>query len=51
MWDHKKLGKNFIGSYDKAAKSGERIFNLSNGKRIISFESWQAAKYAGWVKR
>jgi hypothetical protein len=49
MWSHKKHGKNFKGKY--SFKSGERVFELTNGKRTISFESWQMAKSLGWVRQ
>lgn len=52
MWSNKKYGKKlFKGSYHflSSNRSG-RIFNLDNGKRVVSFESWQMAKKLGWVK-
>ena len=58
QWTHKKYKTPFVGSYQRLIfKVGgtvmtalERVFVLTNGKRTISFESWQAAKKAGWVK-
>jgi hypothetical protein len=52
MWSNKKYGKKlFKGSYYiYRLNSSERLFNLTDGKRVISFESWQAAKALGWVK-
>lgn len=55
--NNKKAGKKvFIGNYGKISKSGERAFTLTHtpekGKpREIAFESYQAAKEQGWVKR
>jgi hypothetical protein len=48
MWKNKKQKSSFRGSYVRA--NGDRVFQLSDGKKIISFESWQAAKKQGWVK-
>lgn len=51
MWKHKKFGKKmFKGSY--LLLQGERVFQLfcPENKRAITFESWQAAKNAGWIK-
>jgi hypothetical protein len=45
-WSNKKHGKNFKGTYQK--HNGERVLNLSNGKKNLTFESHQAAKDAGW---
>ena len=62
MWKHKKFkNKVFTGSYEVfttlKTKVKERVFMLTSkptGKdnkfMKISFESWQAAKAAGWVK-
>lgn len=61
IWKHKKFKNNeFIGSYERDATS-ERVFVLKSSYPIrfsrtayryrkITFESWQAAKAAGWVK-
>lgn len=50
MWTNKKFGKKkFKGSYE-IDKDGERVFILRHEKRKITFESWQAAKFAGWRK-
>lgn len=51
IWSHKKYGNlNFFGRYSWL--SGERVFelvNARNGKfKVITFESWQAAKSLGW---
>lgn len=48
MWTHKKFKKLFRGYYTRL--KGERVFNLTNGKRTITFESWQMAKKLGWQK-
>lgn len=50
MWTHKKHKGEFKGSYEKD-KRGERVFVLSNGKRNVSFESYQAAISLGWSKK
>ncbi len=53
IWKHKAKYKNlrdsFKSSYERD-KRGERVFILSNGKRNITFESWQAAVKQGWYK-
>lgn len=57
MWSHKKHGKkNFTGTYSfqkvkRPYPYQERIFQLVCGDKIISFESWQAAKKMGWIKK
>ena len=57
MWSHKKHGKKiFTGTYafQKVKRHypyQERIFQLVCGDKIISFESWQAAKKDGWIKK
>jgi hypothetical protein len=28
----------------------DRVFQLTNGRRVISYESWQAAAFDGWKK-
>ena len=50
MWSHKKQKQLFKGSYVKTNK--DRVFQLvsQDGKKVISFESWQAATKAGWSK-
>lgn len=61
MWTNKKHGKKqFKGRYVindiKYTGKAERVFTLMTWKkdgtlgRVISFESWQAAKALGWVK-
>jgi len=61
MWQNKKKfkGQIFIGSYEykPVKKNGvvmyhERVYILTrlNGKRRITFESWQMARFGGWVK-
>lgn len=50
MWSSKKRGKNWTGSYERD-KRGERVFVLSRGSHYVTFESWQAAKQAGWIKK
>lgn len=50
MWSHKKYKKQFKGQYVIA--KGDRVFQLSeiDGKKVISFESFQQAKKQGWSK-
>ena len=48
MWQHKKYKSQFKGSY--AFAKGDRVFQLTSGKKVVSFESWEAAKKAGWSK-
>lgn len=58
MWKNEKYKGFFKGSYTKAqvkTKAGfiyDRVFTLSNieTKKVVSFESFQAARKAGWVK-
>jgi len=51
MWKHKdNPKKHFVGKYEREYSSKERVFILSDGKRRITFESWQLAKKAGWSK-
>lgn len=52
VWHHKKYGKkNFYGRYVRL--KGERVFelvNVMNGiEKVVTFESWQAAKALGWT--
>jgi len=53
MWQNKKQHETLIfkGRYEREA-SGERVFVLTalTTKRRITFESFQLAKTAGWVK-
>lgn len=49
MWTHKSQGKKlYKGSYGRF--KGERVFELNNGTRTVTFESWQMAKKLGWRK-
>lgn len=49
MWSHKKYkNRKFAGRYVRL--KGERVFNLTDGVRTVTFESWQAAKAMGWKK-
>jgi hypothetical protein len=48
-WFNDKYKTAFIGSYTVA--KGDRVFQLANGKKTISFESWQQAKKLGWFKK
>jgi len=50
MWKHKTKHKDkeFKSSYDRSSK--DRVFTLTNGKKVKSYESWQAAKKDGWEK-
>ena len=48
MWKHKKYKTEFKGSYQKTKT--DRVFTLTSGKTVKSFESWQAAKKDGWEK-
>jgi len=58
-WTHKKYKTKFKGSYKYLAFSAlsstkiiwERVFVLTNGKRTISFESWQQAVKQGWKRK
>lgn len=48
MWQHKKYKSKFKGSY--TYHRGERVFELNNGRKRYTFESWQMAKKLGWIK-
>lgn len=54
-WQHRVLakykGKLFVGLY--VWVRGEREFHLNpiNGGKRIAFESWQAARNAGWESK
>ena len=50
MWSHKKYKKQFKGTFKLAGT--DRVFQLTeiDGKKVISFESWQQAKKQGWSK-
>jgi hypothetical protein len=52
MWRHQKYKTPFIGRYNRTKKGAERVFELVNTKtgRVITFESFHAAKKAGWEK-
>jgi hypothetical protein len=51
MWEHKKEKQAWKGSYVKAAEDNVFQLTLEGSKRKpITFNSWQAAKKAGWVK-
>jgi hypothetical protein len=49
MWINKKYKLEFKGSYSRL--NGERVFNLTSGKKTYTFESWQMAKKLGWVRK
>lgn len=49
MWSHKKYKSEFKATYEKSGK--DRVFTLSSDKKVVSYESWQAAKKDGWVKQ
>lgn len=50
MWKNlDRPAKHFVGKYERE-KSGERVFVLTDGKRRITFESWQLAYKAKWRK-
>jgi len=55
VWINPKNNKEYHGEYTWVEVDGrrERVFNLSPiGKAsVISFESFQAAKKLGWVKK
>lgn len=53
VWTHKKYKTEFTGSYQTISLGSrtERVFLLSNGKVNKSYESHQAAKRDGWVKK
>jgi hypothetical protein len=48
-WTHKKQKGEWFGCYQWL--EGERVFTLYNGKRGITFESWQQAKALGWINK
>ena len=53
-WVNKKFSKKcFKGGYERD-KDGERVFTLTDQRkgtqRKITFESWQAARKAGWKR-
>jgi hypothetical protein len=54
MWQHtnKFKGQQFKGRYNRTKKGEERVFELVNIKtgRVISFESHQAARKAGFTR-
>jgi len=50
IWNHKKHKGNWTGSYNRTKKKNERVFELTNGKKTITWESHQKAKDAGWVR-
>lgn len=50
MWTHKKYPKREFKGYYRYFY-GERVFELSDKKRTITFESWQMAKSMGWRKK
>ena len=47
-WKHPKQKELFASSY--SMNGIDRLFKLTNGLKVISFESWQAAKAEGWEK-
>ncbi len=57
QWSHNKYKTKFVGSYQRFTFVGgevgifERIFVLTNGRVTLAFESHQAAKKSGWVKK
>jgi hypothetical protein len=48
FWVLRKSKTQYRGRYVIAA--GDRVFQLVGPKKIISFESWQAAAKKGWVR-
>lgn len=54
MWRNKKHKKDFKGTYHFFEVKGkkERAFCLqsTDGKIVVTFESWQAAKKQNWTK-
>jgi hypothetical protein len=48
IWNNKRFRNFYHGSYVKAGK--DRVFQLTCGNKVISFESWQAAVKQGWEK-
>lgn len=48
MWTHKKYKKEFKGRMVMAGI--DRTFQLSDGKIVKTYESWQAAVKLGWFK-
>ncbi len=50
MWSHKEHGKGWVGSYERTAKTGERVLLLSKeGRKPKQFGSHQQAKAMGWT--
>lgn len=47
-WKHPKQKELFASSYK--VNGEDRVFQLTNGRKVISFESWQRAVADGWVK-
>lgn len=52
IWKNKKYPGTYTGHFIRD-KDGERNFQLKRieSPKRITFESWQAAKGLGWVKR
>jgi hypothetical protein len=52
LWKNKKYPGTYYGTHARDA-DGERVFILKRVEkaRRITFESWQAAKALGWVKK
>lgn len=50
-WKNKKFhGRQFQGNYYRVW-NGQRVFELSNKNKTITFESWQMAKELGWKRK
>jgi hypothetical protein len=50
IWHHAKHKGDYESCYTYYIRT-ERIFQLTKGSHVVSFESWQAAKKLGWVKQ
>jgi hypothetical protein len=48
IWTHKKYKGEFVGSYVRT--KNDRVFQLSSGKKVFSYESWQAAVRDGFKR-
>ena len=49
-WKHPKQKELWASRYDNTKKGKDRVFQLYNGRKTKSFESWQAAKKEGWIR-
>ena len=49
-WKHRKEKEIWASRYDVTPKEKDRVFQLYNGRKTKSYESWQAAVKDGWKK-